>query len=238
MRGSQAPRRSLRTHTSWHSYYCMNQRYPLVQLDRWLWQCVTSKTNHSRHCNPHFGSLDVLSLWETIRHALAMLKQSHGGLMRTGAEACSSTAPTHVLLHSMVLSASCGAGVPFSISGGVCRSTDVWTRAPWLITITEQISQWTIRKKNGADQPITFDHFVLCIWHDLCSGELLRWCSGDLVQISDAETTKWKDFPPKEQWFKPTYGTRLFSYTNNSLLKKKKKFCIFCMWKYVGQRNT
>lgn len=75
---------------------------------------------------------------------------------------------------------------------------EIWNL--WLMAITMQKSQCTVRKKNGANLPITFYHVLLPLCHDLCFGELSRWHSRDLVQISDAETAKWKNFSPEESW--------------------------------------
>lgn len=128
----------------------------------------------------------------------------------------------------------------------VCaQSTDEWTRALWLITITMQISQRAITKKNGANQPINFYHFLLPILYDLCFGKCLRWCSRDLVQISDAETTKWKDFPQKRtmndsnQPMESDYlATQISHYFLKSYFLPVKKTIFSCCSKYCEEKYT
>ena len=96
---------------------------PRIQLDRWLWQCVTSKTSHSRNYNSLLGPLEMLSLWETSRHVLMMFKQCCGGAHVDGSWGLfiQSALPmlSSISQFSLLM---LGLAVPFSISEGVDKT--------------------------------------------------------------------------------------------------------------------
>ena len=150
---------------------------PMHESEKWKWSHSVVSLSDPMDCSLPGSSVHGIfpgrstgvGCHSLLLHPKLCLRDSSGYVCREAEFWLQLCCPVGVLISPLVYM-------------GVCaENIDEQTAALWLTTITEQVSSWTVRKKNGSNQPITFYHVLLPIWHDWCYGELLRWHSRDLV---------------------------------------------------------